>query len=173
MELTADTSDRPTPADPPDETDDENPGALVVAAVEATLELARTWLGWDGRPRVDREGRRVYTPHKAIRRTADHIVDHLAEVEALLAGAPTEEDRWFASTVTVAADWAPFTEADLVEAVQRLRGLARTFERRYSAAGPEEWDRPRDPNWTLRQIAEHLGTAWYAEQVGNFDTVSR
>jgi DNA-binding transcriptional MerR regulator len=165
MELTAHASDRPTPVHEAG----DNPAALIVAAVEGALELAQTWLGWDGRPRVDQGGRRLYTPHKAIRRTGDHIVDHLAEVEALLAGQPTEEDRWFASTVTVAADWAPFTEADLAEAEQRLRRLARTFELRYAAAGPEEWDRPRDPNWTLRQIAEHVGTAWYAEQVGNLD----
>ncbi|HKA84799.1 MAG TPA: hypothetical protein VKD21_13100 [Acidimicrobiales bacterium] len=170
MELTGHASDPPAPAGRPgDEPDGRNPAALVVAAVDATLGLARTWLGWDGRPRVDREGRRIYTPHKAIRRTADHIVDHLAEVEALLAGEPTAEDRWFASTVTVAADWAPFTEADLVEAEQRLRRLARTFELRYAAMDPAEWDRPRDPNWTLRHIAEHVGTAWYAEQVGNLD----
>jgi len=166
MEVTAHASDRPSPVHA---ANDDNPAALVTAAVAGALELGRTWLGWDGRPRVDREGGRVYTPHKAVRRTADHIVDHLAEVEALLAGQQTEEDRWFASTVTVAADWAPFTEADLREAEQRLRRLARTFELRYAAADPEEWDRPRDPNWTLRQIAEHVGTAWYAEQVGNLD----
>ena len=111
----------------------------------------------------------MYTPQKAIRRTADHIVDHLAEVEALLAAEQTAADRWYASTVTLATDLAPFTETDLAEAEQRLRRLARTFELRYAAAGPAEWDRPRDPNRTLRDIAEHLGTAWYAEQVGDLD----
>jgi hypothetical protein len=111
----------------------------------------------------------MYTPQKAIRRTADHIVDHLAEVEALLAAEQTAVDRWYASTVTLAADLAPFTETDLAEAEQRLRRLARTFELRYVAAGSAEWDRPRDPNRTLRDIAEHLGTAWYAEQVGDLD----
>jgi hypothetical protein len=163
MEPTAHAPNRPAPVPAAD----DNPAALVVAAVERVLMLARTGLGWDGLPRVDEGGGRVYTPHKAIRRTADHIVDHLAEVEALLAAQPTEEDRWYASTVTLATDWAPFTEADLAEANQRLRRLARTFELRYAAAGPGEWDRPRDPNWTLRQIAEHVGTAWYAEQVGD------
>jgi hypothetical protein len=145
---------------------DHNPGGLVSDAVDRVLALAETWLAWDGRPRVGEGGGRLYTPQKAIRRTADHIVDHLAEVEALLAGEPTEPDRWHASNVTLATDWAPFTEADLAEAGQRLRRLARTFELRCAAAGPGEWDKPRDQNWTLCEIAEHVGTPWYAEQVG-------
>jgi hypothetical protein len=145
---------------------DHNPGGLVIDAVERVLALAETWLAWDGRPRVAEGGGRLYTPQKAIRRTADHIVDHLAEVEALLAGEPTEPDRWHASNVTLATDWAQFTEADLAEAGQRLRRLARTFQLRYAAAGPGEWDKPRGQNWTLRAIAEHVGTPWYAEQVG-------
>jgi hypothetical protein len=136
-----------------------NPASALVPAVERVLALAATWLAWDGR--------RAYTPHKALRRTADHIVDHLAQVEALLAGVPSEEDRWNASAVTVEADRAPFGEADLVEAEQRLRRLARTFELRYAAAGPEAWDAPRGDEWTLRQIAEHLADPWYAEQVGD------
>ena len=45
--------------------------------------------------------------------------------------------------VTLDADRASFSEADLVEAQQRLRRLARTFELRYAAAGPGEWDAPR------------------------------
>ncbi len=36
------------------------------------------------------DGERVYTPNKVLRRMADHLTDHLAEVEALLAGVPTE-----------------------------------------------------------------------------------
>jgi hypothetical protein len=163
MEPTGHQSTGPTGAG------DVNPATLVVAAVERVLTLAQTWLRWDGVPRLAEGGGRVYTPQKAIRRTADHIVDHLAEVEALLATEPTAADRWYASTVTLAADLAPFTETDLAEAEQRLRRLARTFELRYAAAGPAEWDRPRAPNRTLRDIAEHLGTAWYAEQVGDLD----
>lgn len=145
-----------------------NPAAAVELAVEHTLELAQTWLAWDGRPRVSEGGgERIYTPHKVIRRVADHIVDHLAEVEALLAGEPTQEDQWHGSLVTFDADWAKFTEVELDEARQRLRRLGRTFALRYAAAGPGEWDQPRGENWTLRAIAEHLGeTAWYADQVG-------
>jgi hypothetical protein len=144
-----------------------NPATAVVAAVERTLALARTWLAWDGRPRLADDGERAYTPHKAIRRTADHLVDHLAQVEALLAGEPGEDDRWHGSAVTTEADRAPFGEADLAEAGQRLRRLARTFELRYRAAGPAAWDAPRADAWTLRQIADHLADPWYAEQVGD------
>ena len=146
----------------------ENPAAAVEVAVERTLTLARTWIGWDGRPRVSEDGDRIYTPAKVIRRTADHIVDHLAEIEALLAGVPTEPDRWHGSLVTFEADWARFTETDYDEAVQRLRRLARTFVLRYAAAGPDEWDRERGENNTLRGTAKHLGeTSWYAEQLGD------
>jgi hypothetical protein len=56
MEGTTHASDGPTPVHA---ANDNNPAALVTAAVAGALELARTWLGWDGRPRVDREGGRV------------------------------------------------------------------------------------------------------------------
>lgn len=144
-----------------------NPAELVAAGVQRFLELARTWLAWDGRPLVSEDGDRVYTPNKAVRRQADHLVDHLAEIEALLAGAPTEPDRWHGSLVTVASDWAAFTEADLNEATQRLRRLGQLYVMRFAAAGEPEWDRPRAPSWTLRAIAEHLADPWYAEQVGD------
>lgn len=151
----------------PDAMEIESPGTQVEAAVEHCLDVARTWLAWDGRPHLSDEGDRIYTPHKAVRRIADHLVDHLAEVEALLAGVPTEPDAWHASLVTTEADWARFTELDLDEARQRLRRLGRTFALRLAAAGPGQWDLPRDPSWTLREIAEHVGgIRWYADQVG-------
>jgi len=35
-------------------------------------------------------------------------------------------------------------------------------------AGPAAWDTPRDPAWTLREIAEHVsGVYVYAEYAGN------
>jgi hypothetical protein len=144
-----------------------NPGDAVAASVERILELARTWLTWDGRARLADDGVRLYTPNKAIRRHADHLLDHLAEIEALLAGRPSQPDQWHASTVTLAADWAPFTEAELNEATQRLRRLAQTYVLRLAAAGPDEWDRRREQSWTVREIVEHVSTSWYAEQVGN------
>jgi hypothetical protein len=143
-----------------------NPAACVVEAVERSLELASTWLAWDGSACVSDDGARIYTPHKVVRRMADHLIDHIAEVECLLSGQPTLPDAWHGSLVTVDADWARFTEVDLVEAGQRLRRLAQTMLLMYDAAGRAEWDRSRGDAWTLREIAEHVGSAWYAEQVG-------
>jgi hypothetical protein len=142
-----------------------NPAEVVAAGVARTLELARTWLAWDGVP-VPAEDR-VYTPNKALRRHADHLVDHLAEIEALLAGVPTEPDHWHASAVTLGSDLAAFTQEDLNEADERLRRLARLYVLRFAAAGPQAWDASRHPNWTLREIAEHVAPAWYAEAVGD------
>ncbi|MHA5050577.1 hypothetical protein [Streptomyces sp. SD15] len=66
----------------------ENVGEAVAALVDHVLELAATWTAWDGKPvHVDD---RVHTPHKAIRRVTDHLIDHLAELEARL-GELTEE----------------------------------------------------------------------------------
>ncbi|MGW6283237.1 hypothetical protein [Kribbella sp. NPDC055071] len=144
----------------------DNPGALVEQAVQRSLELVVTWPAWDGQP-LTSDDDRTFTPHKAVRRIADHLIDHLAEVEALLAGVPTQPDEWQASALTSRADLAPFTVDDAREAEQRLRRLGRTFTLRYAALDPAEWDKDRTPNWTLRQIAEHLTELdWYAEQVG-------
>ncbi len=146
----------------------ENPGVVVEEAVRRSLDLMDTWIHRDGRPRVSEDGDRIYTPHKAVRRIADHLVDHLAEVEAQLAGVETQPDAWHGSLLTFESDWARFTEGDRDEARQRLPRLARTFALRLSAAGPDEWDRPRGDSWTLRAIADHLtGVLWYAEQVGD------
>ena len=143
-----------------------DPMTVVPELVEQVLARAATWTAWDGVPRPVDD--RVYTPHKAVRRIADHLIDHLAEVEALLAGVDTQPDRWHASLLTLDSDHARFTEADRDEAHQRLPRLARTFALRLAAAGPDEWDRARGEHWTLRAIAEHLtGVLWYAEQIGD------
>jgi hypothetical protein len=149
-----------------------SPAGLVAEGIEQTLDLARTWAAWDGSPMRSEDGSRIYTPNKALRRHADHLVDHLAEIEALLAGVPTEPDHWHASAVTLGADLAGFTEADLNEATERLRRLGRLYVLRFAAAGPGAWDVARDPNWSLRQIAEHVGPAWYAEQVGDLSVMA-
>jgi hypothetical protein len=145
----------------------DDPGSHLERATDRVLSLARTWLGWDGRPSVAEGGERIYTPHKAIRRYADHLIDHLAEVEAILAGVPSRPDGWGASAVTLDCDWARFTESDLLEATERLTRLAATFRLRLLAAGEDSWDQPRPASWTLRAIAEHAGDPWYAEQVGD------
>jgi hypothetical protein len=153
-------------------TSNENPGELVAAAVERCLEMAATWHGWDGGPiarTVDGEPN-VWTPHKALRRINDHLIDHLHEVEALLAGAEPIPDEWRGRFVTLDADWGRFTEPDYNEACQRLRRLGRWYVLRYAALDPAEWDKPRDPAWSLRTIAEHVSRVTiYAEQVGVFE----
>jgi hypothetical protein len=149
-------------------TPDPHPGRRLEEAVAGCLTLVDTWLHWDGRPRISEDGDRIYTPHKAVRRIADHLIDHLAEVEALLAGEETIPDGWHGSLITLDSDWSRFTEADRDEAHQRLSRLGRTFSLRLSAAGEDAWDVPRGKNWTLRQIAEHVSeVVWYAEQVGD------
>jgi hypothetical protein len=145
-----------------------DPGPAVEEAVRRSLALVDTWIHWDGRPRISEDGDRVYTPAKAVRRIADHLIDHLAEVEAVLAGVETQPDGWHGSLVTLESDWARFTELDRDEAHQRLPRLARSFSLRLAGAGQEEWDRPRGESWTLREIGDHLtGVLWYAEQVGD------
>jgi len=152
-------------------TTDDDLGLLLNAATERVLTLAQTWLGWDGRPRVTADGERIYTPHKALRRYADHLVDHLAQTQALLVGKTPLDDEWHASLVTLDSDWARFTEADLREAQQRLRRLAATYQQVLDAAGKAACDAPRgDGAWTLREIAVHVADAWYAEQVGDLST---
>jgi hypothetical protein len=146
-----------------------SPAQLVVDSVEHCLDLAATWSAWDGQPVVrgpDGEAD-TWTPHKAQRRIADHLLDHLHEVEALLAGAEPMPGEWHGRTVTLTADLAPFTEPDLDEARSRLRRLARCYLLRYAAAGPAAWDAPRGEAWTLRAIAAHVADVrYYAEQVG-------
>jgi hypothetical protein len=151
-----------------DETGSGNPAQRVVDSVSECLSIAPTWLAWDGRPlaRFD-EMPNVWTPHKALRRITDHLIDHLHEVEALLAGAEPVPDEWHGRVVTLDGDWSRFTELDLDEARSRLNRLARCYLLRYEVAGPRAWDEPRSPAWTLREIAEHVaGVRYYAEQVG-------
>ncbi|MBT2229784.1 hypothetical protein [Nonomuraea sp. NEAU-A123] len=143
----------------------DNPALLVAEAVDRCLTLAETWLAWDGTPIVT-DGANLWTPAKAVRRVQDHLIDHLAEVEALLAGATPLESHWHGRMVTLDADWARFTELDLAEARSRWTRLGQAYVNRYATA-PDAWDLPRSPNWTLREIAEHVaGITWYAEQVG-------
>jgi hypothetical protein len=143
----------------------DNPGSVVRTSVDEVLKIAGTWYAWDRRPVAS--GENVWTPHKAMRRVADHLLDHLAEIEALLAGAPSVPDTWHGRMITLDSDWARFTEADLDEARSRLVRLAQMYELRLAAAGPDEWDKPRTPSWTLREIAEHVAeVTWYADQLG-------
>ncbi|WP_128801595.1 MULTISPECIES: hypothetical protein [unclassified Streptomyces] len=148
------------------ETSQETPAQAVTGMVDHTLELAATWLNWDGTlAHVDD---RVYTPHKAIRRVADHLVDHLAELEARLAGEEPQPDHWHASMVTTEADLAPFTRADLDEARSRLIRLARIWANRLDALTAEQLDHSPGEGWTFRELALHLkGSTYYADSVGD------
>ncbi|MFD4522911.1 hypothetical protein ACFWP7_03010 [Streptomyces sp. NPDC058470] len=137
----------------------------VVAMVDHVLGLAATWTVWDGEPtHVDD---RVYTPHKAIRRVADHLVDHLAELEARLVGEQPQPDHWHASASTTEADLVPFTQEDLEEARSRLTRLARIWANRISAMTEEQLDDSPGEGWSFRELAVHLrGSTYYADSVG-------
>lgn len=152
------------------QTDDRHPADVVTAMVDRVLELAETWTAWDGEPRPIDD--RVYTPHKAIRRVADHLVDHLAEIEARLAGVPTIPDHWHASATTTPADLAPFTPEDLDEARSRLTRLALVFDVRLRALTDEQLDWRNGTAWSPRQVAFHLEESlYYANAVGKLGRV--
>jgi hypothetical protein len=146
-------------------TDGRNPAQVVEDSVAHTLRLARTWPAWDGVPRTIDD--RTYTPHKAMRRMADHLVDHLAELEARLAGEPPLPDHWHASAITTPADLAPFTREDLDEASSRLTRLAQIWSLRLRATDDERLDRADGDAWTLREVAFHAADTYYAEAVGD------
>lgn len=156
--------------DPGPETDDRHPADVVTGMVDHVLHLAATWPRWDGQPieiPVDGERPRIYTPHKAIRRVADHLVDHLAELEARLAGRPAEPDRWHASAITTPADLAAFTAEDADEARSRLRRLALIWDVRLRSLSARQLDQHEGNAWTLRQLAFHVAeSAFYADSVG-------
>jgi hypothetical protein len=146
-------------------TDDRHPSDVVNAMVDHVLDLAATWTTWDGRPIATED--RIYTPHKALRRVADHMVDHLAEVEARLAGVPTIPDHWHASAITTDADRATFTPEDLDEARSRLTRLAQVWDVRLRALDDERLDQPEGNQWTIREVAFHLTeSVFYADSVG-------
>jgi hypothetical protein len=139
-----------------------HPAEIVTHLVEQVLDRAATWTTWDGVPRPVDD--RVYTPHKAIRRVADHLIDHLAEIEAHAAGADTIPDRWHASASTTPADLAPFTAEDLDEARSRLTRLAQIYTLRLRAV---DLDQRSGESWTGREIALHLeGSLYYADAIG-------
>ena len=152
-------------ADEAPKTTDHNPAGDMPAVIDRVLALAATWTHWDGRPIVadDRE----HTPHKAVRRTADHLLDHLAEVETRMAGVKPLADHWHASAVTTPADLAPFTEADLDEARSRLTRLAQLWAVRIGSMSRDQLDYSPGAGWTFRQLAVHLDDTYHADAVGD------
>jgi hypothetical protein len=98
---------------------------------------------------------------------ADHLVDHLAELEARLAGEPTEPDTWHGSMITTPADLAPFTADDLDEARSRLSRLGLIWKVRLCSLSDEQLNASEGDAWTLRQVSFHLAeSAFYADAVG-------
>ncbi|WP_034487166.1 hypothetical protein [Actinomadura oligospora] len=150
-------------------TDDRDPAEIVTGMVGHVLALAATWTVWDGRP-FHTDGR-VYTPHKAIRRVGDHLVDHLAELEARLVGRATVPDHWHASASTTPADLALFTQEDLDEAHSRLERLGLIWSARLGSLSQSELDDSPGTGWTFRQIAFHLAeSAYYADAIGDLSS---
>jgi hypothetical protein len=146
-------------------TDERDPAEVVAGMVAHVLDVAATWTAWDGNPVPSED--RIYTPHKAIRRTADHLLDHLAELEARLVGEEPEPDHWHASATTTPLDLAPFTTEDLEEARSRLVRLARMWSQRLGALSQEQLDHSPGHGWSFRQLAFHLeGSTYYADAVG-------
>jgi hypothetical protein len=152
-------------------TDERDPLDVVGAMVDHVLRLVDTWPRWDGRP-AEIDGR-LYSPHKAVRRVADHLVDHLAEIEARLAGIPTIPDRWHASAVTTPADLAPFGSTDRDEAHSRLSRLAQLWRLRLGSLDAVRLDRRDGDAWTIREVAFHVAeSAYYADAVGDLGEVT-
>jgi hypothetical protein len=146
-------------------TDDRDPAELIEQSVAHALRLAQTWTAWDGQPRLVDD--RVYTPHKAIRRITDHLIDHLAELEARVGGHPPLIDQWHHSAITTPADLAPFTSEDLDEARSRLTRLAQIWAIRLRGIDDERLDRVEGAAWTLRQVTFHVADTYYADALGD------
>jgi hypothetical protein len=146
-------------------TADDDVTAPVAGAVNEVLTIAEGWLGWDGRP-VVHDGN-AWTPHKAMRRITDHLLDHLAEIECRLAGLPTVPDEWHGRRVTTDADFARFTEVDLDEATSRLIRIAACYRARLRGVDAATLDAVDGDTWSLRQVVEHVaGITFYAKAMG-------
>jgi hypothetical protein len=155
-------------ADERPKVDDRNPADAVAQMVAHVLRLAETWGAWDGRT-LPAEGR-VYTPNKAIRRVADHMVDHLAQLEAHVSGTESLPDRWHGSHVTTPADLAPFTPEDLDEAKSRLERLAQLWQLRLAQVPPNELDRAKGGAYTPREMAFCVAeSTFYANAIGELN----
>lgn len=145
--------------------DDRDPAQAIEEMVSHVLELAETWVAWDGTPVPI--GDRVYTPHKSIRRVADHMIDHLAQLETHLADVRSFPDEWHASSVTTPADLALFRPEDLDEARSRLSRLAQIWRIRLATIPAEKMDVALGDAYTPREMVFHLvESTYYADSIG-------
>lgn len=152
-------------ADPDPIVDDRAPADVVTEMVDHVLKVAETWPAWDGRPIMT--GDRSFAPHKAIRRVTDHMIDHLAQMEARIAGVESFPDRWHASAITTDTDLVKFTQQDLDEARSRLTRLAQVWALRLNSLTEAQLDSAPAGDWTIRQIAFHVAESRdYADAVG-------
>jgi hypothetical protein len=102
------------------------------------------------------------------------MVDHLAEIEARLAGEPTIPDHWHASAITTASDLAPFTVEDRDEAHSRLSRLALVWRLRLGSLDGARLDRQEGDAWTIREVAFHVAeSTYYADAVGDLMSGTR
>ena len=150
--------------------DHREPAQAIDDMVDHVLALAETWLDWDGRPRPIDD--RIYTPHKAIRRVGDHMIDHLAQLDAHVAQIPSLPDTWHGSAITTESDLALFGTEDLEEARSRLKRLAQLWRTRLAAVPPEEMDRAEEDAYSPREMAfAAAGSVYYADALGDLSGV--
>ena len=142
------------------------PDELVLQATEDALAVAESWIGWNSKATMSLGS--AWTPHKAVRRISDHLIDHLCQLEARHTGEEPVPDQWRGRAVTLDSDWARFTEQDLDEATARIRRLAQILAARLRALRAE-WDTSAGEEWTIRAIAEHVAeaSATYASRLTN------
>jgi hypothetical protein len=152
-------SDRPV-------VDDREPAQAIDEMVDHVLALAETWIDWDGSPRPSDD--RVYTPHKSIRRVGDHMLDHLAQLDAHVAGIPSIPDTWRGSAITTPSDLAPFGTDDLDEARSRLKRLAQLWRTRLAEVPADAMDRAEADGYSPREMAFcAVESGYYADAVGD------
>jgi hypothetical protein len=145
--------------------DDRDPADAIDQMVDHVMLLAESWTHWDGKPVLS--GDRIYTPHKAIRRVADHLLDHLAQLDAHLTGASPRPDRWHGSAVTTPTDLAPFIAEDRDEARSRLERLAQLWRTRLATVPADTMDRAEGDDYTPREMAFcAAGSDFYADAIG-------
>ncbi|MEP7159398.1 MAG: hypothetical protein ABI797_08205 [Chloroflexota bacterium] len=150
--------------------DDRDPADAIDQMVADFMALAETWPAWDGKPIpiTTPYGQRVYTPNKALRRMNDHMVDHLAQLQAELIGQTTVPDTWQASRITTESDMAPLTGEDLKEARNRFERLAGMWRATLASIPADKMDVAKGEDYTPRELAFHtLESMDYATHVGD------